>query len=201
LPALAATATDGGSATGNAIGADANGNPRPALATQEWIRSGSGLGQSQAVFLERLTQLAGELERAPTAAKDGAVEYLATHPAGAGAAYERGWLVQSCKNAAAELRQLLALLGAVVLLVVLLPGCASTFEVQCAGAGGIDCSLVDLPICTSKFGDSAPHAFCTLECDVDEDCDGGIGRCVSWRFPAGTKRVCVSPGWAALVSK
>jgi hypothetical protein len=38
LPALAATATDGESATGNAIGADVNGNPRPALATQEWIR-------------------------------------------------------------------------------------------------------------------------------------------------------------------
>jgi hypothetical protein len=152
------------------------------------------------VFLERLTRLAGELERAPIAAKDGAVEYLATHPDGAGAAYERGWLVQSCKNAAAELRQLLALLGVALLLVVVLPGCAGTFEVQCAGAGGIDCSLVDLPICTSKFGDRAPHAFCTMECDVDDDCAPG-GRCVAWKFPVGATRVCVSPSWAALVEQ
>ena len=78
--------------------------------------------------------------------------------------------------------------------VLALAGCGGTYNTQCDGPGGIDCSLLDLPICTSQYGAKAPHAICTRPCEQDEDC-GPDGACTVWRFPLGEHRVCMAPNW------
>lgn len=77
---------------------------------------------------------------------------------------------------------------------ILVGGCGGTCDTQCTGSGGVDCSLLNLPICTAEYGDHTPHAFCTRPCDSDDDC-GADGLCVVWSFPRGQHRVCVSSDW------
>jgi hypothetical protein len=65
----------------------------------------------QAVLRERLERLLGDLERAPKEAQEGARGQRRAGIDVNEGAFVGGWLEQTCKNAAAELRQLLALLG------------------------------------------------------------------------------------------
>lgn len=74
-------------------------------------------------------------------------------------------------------------------------GCGGRFDIQCDGPRGIDCSLIGLPVCTTRFGDVAPSAFCTRPCVTDEDCGSGSGACALWYFPHGQRRVCVAAYW------
>jgi hypothetical protein len=83
---------------------------------------------------------------------------------------------------------------ALLIAVLLSAACGGTYDTQCAGPVGIECDLVGLPICTSSYGDHAPHAFCTRECATDDDC-GNEGLCAAWRFPRESRRVCVAPNW------
>lgn len=92
------------------------------------------------------------------------------------------------------LRRVLKLAGVLVVL-VFVGGCGGTYDTQCAGSAPIDCSLLGLSVCTSSYGNAAPHAFCTQECTTDDDCPDGV--CANWWFPKGTHRVCVAPYWVS----
>lgn len=82
----------------------------------------------------------------------------------------------------------------IAVLALILAGCGGTYDTQCAGTTGINCEFVGLPICTSRFGDTSPHAFCTRDCVVDDDC-GPDGVCAPWQFRGGIHSVCVSVDW------